>query len=188
MQVPATTAGNLSQRSFPTPRELGAGWRYVVDPGDAEQGYAGNGTPSLARDPQEIVQTAVPFGCARPDAMTAPAHALEVDYAFRGARVVTIKGVFDSPAAARSFFTARAANLRACLGRSGGPAIGPLVARLRRLDHTALVSDRTPASDGYRELSVLHERTVTLVAARIGPGGAPLTPDRANRFADRFRR
>ena len=83
MDEPATTSGPLSKRSFPTPRQLGAGWRYAVDPGSAEEGYAGNGTPALARNPQEVVQTAVPLGCARARPMPAPAHALEVDYRLR---------------------------------------------------------------------------------------------------------
>jgi hypothetical protein len=168
MAVPHTTSGSLSRTSFPSPRELGPGWTYSVDPGDAEEGYAGNGTPALERSPEEIARTAVPFGCDRTSAMPRPKHALEVDYTFRGAKVIAVRGQFRDPAAARGFFTGRSQNLRGCLGRTGSTAIGPLVARVTSPAVDAVASDRTPASDPWHELAVLDGATVALVAVQ-GP-------------------
>ena len=185
MDEPATTSGPLSRRSFPTPRRLGAGWRYAVDPGSAEEGYAGNGTPTLARSPQEIVQTAVPFGCDRPSVLPAPTHALEVDYTVRGARVVAVRGTFADAARARTFFAGRSRDLRGCVGRSGSPAIGPLVASVTSPATDSLASDRTPRSDPWRELAVLDRDTVVLVAVQ---GTDPLTPAQTRRLVTAFRR
>jgi hypothetical protein len=165
---PATTSGPLSGASFPTPRRLGTGWRYAVDPGDPEEGYAGNGTPTLARNPQEIVQTAVPFGCARRAAMPAPSHALEVDYTLHGRKVIAVRGAFGGKRPAERFFTGRAENLRACAGRRASAAIGPLVTAVRAESQDALSSRRTPKSDPWQELSVLDRDSVVLVAAQGG--------------------
>lgn len=172
MEKPATTSGRLSKHSFPSPKQLGAGWRYAVDPGDEEEGYAGNGTPSLARSPQEIVQTAVPFGCARREPMPMPTHALEVDYTLHGAKVIAVRGSFAGPAQARTFFTGRAANLQACAGHSSSAAIGTLVSRVTHPATDALANDRTPTSDPWREVAVLDGGDVALVAAH---GDDPLT-------------
>jgi hypothetical protein len=179
LEKPATSSGPLSKRSFPTPTQLGAGWRYFVDPGDAEEGYAGNGTPSLARSPAEVVQTAVPFGCPRGAAMPSPANALEVDYAFHGAKVIAVRGSFADPARSRAFFLGRAHNLTACAGRTSGPAIGTLVAHVTRQSHDALINDRTPQSDPWREVAVLDGTVVTLVAAR---GKDPLSTAETTRL------
>ena len=171
---PATSSGPLTGSSFPDPRRLGPGWRYAVDPGDAEEGYAGNGTPTQARNPQEILQTAVPFGCARPTAMPAPAHALEVDYTLDGRKVIAVRSAFRGTRAAEGFFTGRAENLRACAGRAGSAAIGPLVTAVRSRANHALSSRRTPRSDPWQELSVLDGDSVVLVAAQ----GSDLLSDR----------
>jgi hypothetical protein len=185
MDAPATTSGPLSRSSFPTPRQLGAGWRYLVDPGDAEEGYAGNGTPTLARNPREVVQTAVPFGCARRTSMPSPTHALEVDYRHRGAKVIAVRTRFDDPSTARTFFDGRTANLRACAGRAAGPAIGPLVERIRQPAAGVLASDRTPRSDPWREVAVLDDNTVVLLAAQ---GRDPLTDLETRRLVALLRR
>jgi hypothetical protein len=185
LAVPDTSAGPLTRRSFPTPRQLGPGWRYAVDPGNAEEGYAGNGTPAVERNAQEVAQTAVPFGCDRTAAMPAPTYALEVDYTVDGARVVAVRGRFADAATARAFFDGRRDNLRGCLGRSGSPAIGPLVARLSEPAEDAVVSDRTPRSDPWRELAVLDGSTVALVAVR---GTDHLTHTRTDRLVALLRR
>jgi hypothetical protein len=184
MKKPATSSGPLSKRSFPTPRQLGAGWRYAVDPGSAEEGYAGNGTPALARNPQEVVQTAVPLGCARATAMPTPTHALEVDYTLRGATVVAVRTRFTGPGQARRFFAARTANLEACAGRSGSAAIGPLVASLVTPARRAVASDRTPRSDPWRELAVLDGDTVAMLAVQ---GADPLSAGQTRRLVRLFR-
>lgn len=166
MVTPDVTAGPLSQASFPTPRQLGAGWTYSVDPGDAEEGYAGNGTPVVERYVEEIAQTAVPFGCERTRKMPAPAYALEVDYTYRGAKAIAVRGKFRDRAAAKAFFVGRAGNLRDCLGHTASAGIGPLVGRLTRPARNAVASDRTPESDPWRELAVLDGSTVALLAVQ----------------------
>ena len=185
MDEPATTSGPLSKRSFPTPRRLGAGWRYAVDPGSAEEGYSGNGTPTLERSPQEIVRTAVPFGCDRPVELAAPTHALEVDYTVTGAKAIAVRGKFDDATAARSFFAGRARNLRGCEGRTGSPAIGPLVMAVTVPARGALANDRTPRSDPWREIAVLDRDTVVLLAVQ---GADPLTTTQTRRIVTAFRR
>ena len=167
--IPRTTSGPLSRTDFPTPRQLGAGWRYSVDQGDAEEGYAGNGTPVVERSPEEIAQTAVPFGCDRVSAMPTPRHALEVDYSFHRAKVIAVRGEFPDRSTAREFFTGRSANLRNCLGRTSSAAIGPLVDHLTRPAVDAVASDRTPGSDPWQEIAVLDGSTVAMVAVQ-GPG------------------
>ena len=177
MDEPATSSGPLSRRSFPTPKRLGPGWRYAVDPGDAEEGYSGNGTPALARRPEEIVQTAVPFGCDRSTPLTPPRHALEVDYTFAGRRVVAVRGKFADVAAATTFFTGRAADLRGLCRPLGKP--GHRTARDRRRASRpadALSSTRTPRSDPYRELAVLDRDTVVLLAVQGGDALSPARP------------
>jgi len=166
--IPRSVSGSLSRTDFPTPPQLGAGWRYSVDPGDAEEGYAGNGTPTLERSPEEIAQTAVPFGCDRVSAMPAPRHALEVDYTFEGAKVIAVRGEFRDRSEARRFFDGRSENLSHCLGRTGSAAIGPLVDSITSPAANVVASDRTPASDPWQEIAVLDGSTVAMVAVQ-GP-------------------
>lgn len=188
LSTPAKTSGTLSKRSFPRPRTLGTGWRYAVDPGDTEEGYLGNGTPALERDPQEVVQLAVPFGCARSATMPAPAHVLEVDYTADGVKVIALRGEFVDTAAAKAFFSGRAANLDRCRGRSASQAIGALVARTDRLGEDVLLSDRTPDSDPWAELAVLDGDQVVLIAAQTTLDRPPMTRTGARRLASLFRR
>jgi hypothetical protein len=188
LATPATRAGSLSRRAFPRPRELGARWSYAVDPGDAEEGYLGNGTPALERDPREIVQLAVPFGCPRPNPMPRPAHALEVDYTAGDVKVIAIRGEFPDAAAAEEFFTGRAGNLDRCRGRSGGQAIGTFVSQVERPGAGVLLSDRTPGSDPWTELAVLDGDQVVLVAARTTIDRLPMTRAGVRRLATLFRR
>lgn len=164
--IPRTTSGSLSRTDFPTPHELGAGWKYSVDPGDAEEGYAGNGTPVLERSPEEIAQTAVPFGCDRASAMPTPRHALEADYTFEGAKVIAVRSEFGDRSTARAFFAGRSENLRNCLDRTGSAAIGPLVDHITRPAVDAVASDRTPTSDPWQEIAVLDGSTVAMVAVQ----------------------
>lgn len=179
MEEPATTAGPLSTASFPTPDELGPGWSYAVDTGDVEEGYSGNGTPSLARRPREIVLTAVPLGCERPAPMPAPAHALEVDYTLDQSTVIAVRSAFGDPARAEQFFSARERNLRGCAGRSASRAIGPLVASVTSPAPGAVASMRTPRSDPWQEIAVLDGESVVLVALQ-GPDS--LTPQQTRRL------
>ena len=188
METPGTTAGELSRRSFPTPRQLGHGWKYSVDAGDAEEGYLGNGTPALERNPREVVAAAVPFGCPRAARMPTPAHALEVDYSAEGVKVIAIRADFGDDATARSFFEGRAESIRACEGRDGGQAIGVLVGSAHAWGDGVLVSDRTPRSDPWVELSMLDDDQVVLLAAQTTLDTPPVTNQQARRLARAFRR
>ena len=158
----------MSIRSFPRPAELGDGWSYAVDPGDVEEGYAGNGTPALAREPGEVLRTVLPFGCARGPRLDAPRQVLEVDYRSPYGKVVALRLRFVDTTTASAFFAARTAGLRSCLGRSPSPAIGPLVQHLTLLDDRTVSSARTPASDPWTELAGTTGGLVTLVAIQ-GP-------------------
>jgi hypothetical protein len=181
---PATTSGALSKTSFPRPRDLGAGWTYAVDPGSAEEGYAGNGTPALARNPQEVVETAVPLGCARHSAMPVPQHALEVDYTYRGTKAIAVSGLFADTTTATAFFNARATNLRGCLGVIGSPAIGPLVTDVSSPNPQVITSARTPRSDPWQEVGVLDGDTVVLLAVQ----GPSLSPSQTHHLVTELRR
>ncbi|HET6626853.1 MAG TPA: hypothetical protein VFG63_10735 [Nocardioidaceae bacterium] len=187
LQTPASTAGAISVRSFPAPRDLGHGWKYSVDPGNVEAGYLGNGTPALERDPVEVVQAAVPLGCRRATAMTPPTHALEVDYTYRGTKVVAIRGTFADASTAKSFFAARGANLAACQGTVSVPAEGVLVESVTRPAAGVLLSDRTPESTPWAELAVLDADAVVLVAAQGPLDRSPMRRASAAKFAAKFR-
>ena len=186
METPASSSGPLSQRSFPRPRQLGAGWRYAIDPGDAEEGYLGNGTPALARDPHELVHAALPLGCPRKLTLPVPHHALEVDYRYRGTKVIAVRMSFTDRAQATGFYGARNAALMACHGRSGGSAIGVLVSEVNSVGAHAVLSDRTPHSDPWTELAVLAGDSVVLLAAQTAPREPPLSDAAAPALATAF--
>lgn len=187
LHTPATTAGSLSVRSFPTPHALGPGWRYAVDKGSAEDGYLGNGTPALARDPAEVVAAAVPLGCPRPVPLTTPRHVLEVDYTHHGSKVVALRSRFPSGRQARAFYAARALDIAACRGRSSGPGIGVLVRSVVRLPTGVLVSDRTPQSDPWSEVALVDGDTVVLLAEHGGRRSSVVNPAQARHIAEVFR-
>jgi len=188
LRTPATSSGALTQHSFPRPRRLGAGWAYAVDPGNSEEGYLGNGTPALARNPQEMVQAALPFGCARRVHLPTPAHALEVDYRYRGTTVIAVRMSFRDKPQATGFYAGRSADLMDCHGRSGGSGIGVLVRDVTSIGRHAVLSDRTPDSDPWTELAVLDGTDVVLVAAQSRPGTPPLTLSTAGTLAAAFQR
>ena len=96
-----------------------------------------------------------------------------------------MRGKFGDATEARSFFVGRARNLRGCQGRTGSPAIGPLVMAVTAPAREALANDRTPRSDPWRELAVLDRDTVVLLAVR---GTDPLTTAQTRRLVTAFRR
>lgn len=188
LQTPATSSGPLTRRDFPLPRELGPAWSYRVDPGDAEEGYAGNSTPVLERDPTEVAMLAVPFGCARGVDVPVPQHALEVDYAVGGITVVAVRAAFGDPRTAARFFGTRARLLRGCQGTVLSKGEGVLVREVRRLSATALLNDRTPDSDPWTELAVHDGDQVVLVAAQTRPDRFPMTSDSVTDLVSAFHR
>jgi hypothetical protein len=188
LETPGTSSGPLTRRDFPRPRELGPDWSYRVDMGDAEEGYTGNRTPVLERDPGEVAMLAVPFGCARPVDVPVPEHALEVDYTAGGVSVVAVRASFGDPRTASRFFGTRARLLRGCAGTVVSEAEGVLVDEVRRLSATALLNDRTPESDPWVELAVHDGDQVVLIAARSRLDSPPMTSDTVTDLARAFRR
>lgn len=188
LETPGTSSGPLTRRDFPTPRELGPGWSYRVDMGDAEEGYTGNRTPVLERDPAEVAMLAVPFGCARPVDLPVPAHALEVDYTAGDVSVVAVRASFGDARTASRFFGTRTRLLRGCEDTVVSEAEGVLVDEVRRPSATALLNDRTPESDPWAELVVHDGDQVVLVAIRTRLDSPPITPDAVNDLAEAFRR
>lgn len=187
MDRPGTSSGGLSLASFPRPSDLGRRWAYVVDPGDGEEGYAGNGTPALARDPQEVALAAVPLGCPRGRRLAVPDHALEVDYRVDDVRVIAVRATFADTGIAEEFFGGRQKDIERCVGLDGGAGIGLLVGHARA-STGGLVSDRTPDSDPWTELALLDGEEVVLVAAQTtAPGEDPLTPAQMARLKTAFR-
>jgi hypothetical protein len=156
--------------------------------GDAEEGYTGNRTPVLERDPGEVAMLAVPFGCARPVDVPVPEHALEVDYTAGGVSVVAVRASFGDPRTASRFFGTRARLLRGCAGTVVSEAEGAIVDEVRRLSATALLNDRTPESDPWAELAVHDGDQVVLIAARSRLDSPPMTSDTVTDLARAFRR
>ncbi len=192
LDEPATSSGPLGRSEFPRPRQVGSGWSFAIDPGDAEEGYAGNGTPTLARDPREVALAAVPFGCRRADRLPAPRNALEVDYEVRDSRVIVLGTAFGSPGTARAFFDARRRAIRGCAEADGGPAVGPLVGATRTRTVVGTVyfaSERTPSSQPFTEHAFLAGDRVVLIAVPglLDPGTLTRTEVRrlATFFGDR---
>jgi hypothetical protein len=113
--TPATTSGTLTQGSLPDPAALGPRWSYRVDEGSAEDGYRGNGTPSVSREPVEVAAVLSPMGC-RPVTLPVPESALEVTYAHRdGTPAVGLLLAFPDPGTASHFFRLRTQAVRDCV-------------------------------------------------------------------------
>jgi hypothetical protein len=120
--TPAAHSGDLTRESLPHPQALGAGWDYRVDPGSVEDGYAGNGTPAMSRDPHEVAAVLTPLGC-RPVRLPVPDAALEVTYGHPdGTPAVGLLLRFADAEQADSFFVMRARAMRDCVGWSRAQA------------------------------------------------------------------
>ena len=165
MATPATKSGPLTRAAFPHPRALGPRWSFAVDPGDGEEGSLGDGAPSLERNPAEVALASVPTGCPRPHRFPRPTHALEIDYARAGTKMVAIRARFADPRRATEFFDRRATTIAECRGLSGGHAVGTLVDVVSRPGPGVLLSDRTPRSDPWTEVAMLDGPAVVLLAA-----------------------
>jgi hypothetical protein len=124
--TPATTSGSLKRATLPRPAVLGKGWGTRVDAGSLEDGYTGNGTPTVARDPGDTVAALRPIGCAEEsvyaEELPLPAHALEVDYRHRGtgAHGIGLALEFRDLATAEQFFDVYAQSLALCRSGEGG--------------------------------------------------------------------
>jgi hypothetical protein len=179
---PAKTSGGLTARTLPSARSLGTGWAFRVDQGSAEGGYVGNGTPTLARDPHEVVMTVVPLGCEQRSDLPTPTHVLETDYRQRAHAVagVGLRLRFASTTAAGRFVAMRRVDLAACAKQPMEAAdFGlRLVSGLRDAGQGTYVSVRTDptlpkAERTWTELAGwLGGRDVVLLAVNASSGSA----------------
>lgn len=177
--TPAATSGSLRRASLPRADVLGPGWRARVDGGSTEDGYTGNGTPSVARDPQDVLVAVRPIGCADEqvyaEALPVPRFALEVDYRHRptGANGVGIALEFADAAGAERFLEVYTRSLDLCRPGTGGA--------------TSVTRDRAPGTDAlatvtvdpverttWRELTERTGRVVRLLA--VEGTGTPVRP------------
>lgn len=166
--TPATSSGPLSGSALPDPQVLGSGWVARVDPGSAEDGYTGNGTPVIARDPKDLAQAILPIGCADASvyAVAPPLaeHALEVDYAYRatGAHGVALALDFGDQATAKRFVAVYTSALKRCTPGEGGS----MVVTVAPAPAGAFASLQTDAAFGtsWRELVVRTGAVVRIVA------------------------
>lgn len=113
--APSARSGDLGQEDLPPPSDLGRGWGYRVDHGNAEDGYLGSGEPAIARDPASVLAAVTPLGC-RPGRLPMPVTALEVTYARGDLPGVGLLLRFDDDAAATQFFAEHTGVLDRCVG------------------------------------------------------------------------
>jgi hypothetical protein len=160
---PGTTSGGLTARTLPAARTLGPGWKSRVDNGSAEEGYVGNGTPTQARDPHEVVMTVVPLGCEQRSSLPVPTHVLEADYrqGAHGTAGVGLRLRFAGSADAERFITHRRADLTACAAQPADGGVR-IVSGLTTTGNGTYVSVRTDS------MLPKAERTWTEVSAWIG--------------------
>ena len=140
LSVPAETAGDLDSSDVPGPPDLGPGWKRYVDPGEAEDGYVGNGSWVRARGSKEVVQAVVPLGCAGLTALPrlpVPLHALEATY----------RGPGGAPAVALVFDYTRISQARSFVEMLGevGRACPEPARPVRRNDPMVAVVDQVAA-------------------------------------------
>jgi hypothetical protein len=112
---PASRVDDLGQEDLPVPGDLGRGWDYRVDHGNAEDGYVGSGQPATAREPGSVLAAITPLGC-RPGRLPRPESALEVTYVKGKVPGVGVVLRFDEAQTARRFFVAHAQVLSRCVG------------------------------------------------------------------------
>lgn len=166
--TPATSSGPLSGSALPDPQVLGSGWVARVDPGSAEDGYTGNGTPVIARDPKDLAQAILPIGCADASvygvAPPVAEHALEVDYAYRatGAHGIALALDFGDEATAQRFVSVYTGALKRCTPGEGGS----MVVTVAPAPPGAFASVQSDGAFGttWRELVVRTGAVVRLVA------------------------
>jgi hypothetical protein len=183
MSAPAKRSGPLSGRDMPRPSALGRGWRFRVDGGNQEDGYVGNGTPTVQRDPSEVARLAVPLGCVDRGQLPRPRWALETDYAHASTGTIglVVRLRFATVSNATAFMTRRDAALAACAAQTSrvGPNSTGLVQQLRTQARLT-VSTRTESGDlhdgsAWTEIAEAGspDTDVTLVALNV-PQSAPV--------------
>lgn len=171
MSPPAERSGPLSGQDMPRPAALGHGWTFRVDDGSQEDGYAGNGTPTVQRDPSEVAGLAVPLGCVDRGHLPQPRWALETDYthASTGTIGLVVRLRFATVSSASAFMKQRDAALAACAAQTSqvGPNSTGLVQQLRTVVGLT-VSTRTESGD-------LHDGSAWTEVAATGSPASDVT-------------
>jgi hypothetical protein len=171
MAPPAERSGPLRGHDMPRPAALGHGWVFRVDAGSQEDGYAGNGTPTVARDPGEVAGLAVPLGCVDRGHLPRPRWALETDYAHAATGTIglVVRLRFATVSGATAFMKQRDAALAACAAQTSrvGPNSTGLVQHLRTLAGLT-VSTRTESGD-------LHDGSAWTEIAAVGSPASDVT-------------
>jgi len=125
--TPATSSGPLGPSTMPSAAALGAGWTANTGAGGAEDGYAGNGTPVVARDVNDVIDGMLPFGCPAATyaaRLPTPLHALEADYRHTTGRLAVGTALdYGTPDAAAIFVRAYEKALMACQPGSGATTV-----------------------------------------------------------------
>lgn len=149
-ETPDSRSGDLGQEDLPPPTELGRGWAYRIDKGNAEDGYLGSGEPATAREPASVLAAITPLGC-RPRPLPMPETALEVTYQRGDTPGVGLALQFAAEAEAARFFMVHSRVLKQCTNA------GRVELAIERRTSDLLVSTRieqlgqTPAwSEGVR--------------------------------------
>ena len=177
--TPATTSGVLGPRSMPLATVLGPGWTSRVDPGNAEDGYTGNGTSVVARNTRDLAQALLPLGCADSSVyatpMPVPSHALEADYAYKktGAHAVGLVLDYGDSAAAERFVRLYTTALRRCQASSSGSMAVTVDQSVGGSLFASVQVDRF-AGETWRELVAPAGSIVRLIA--VEGGRTPLRP------------
>ena len=175
--TPATSSGSLRRASLPKASILGAGWSTRADPGAAEDGYTGNGTPAVARDPADTVVALRPIGCAEESVyavpLPVPKHALEVDYRHRpsGANGVGLALEFADATTAAVFFGVYTDSLSLCRSGADGTTRVSVQAPPGAAALATITVDPIEGST-WRELAEVSGRVVRLLA--VEGGGTPV--------------
>jgi hypothetical protein len=156
---------------MPRPEALGHGWAFRVDDGSQEDGYAGNGTPTVERDPGEVAGLAVPLGCVDRGHLPRPRWALETDYlhAATGTIGLVVRLRFATVGSATAFMKQRDAALAACAAQTArlGPNSTGLVQRLHTVAGLT-ASTRTESGD-------LHDGSAWTEIAAVGSPAGDVT-------------
>lgn len=163
-----TSAGPLGPDDMPTPTSLGRGWDYTVIDGDPhDTGFVGNEASTHQRDPIEVAELSVPFGCAdRGAAAIVPQFALDATYARGDQQAIAIRMRFASADEAQRFVDARSAALRSCADQPPAYDGRQTVPSVRQVGDVTVSRRTEPAVPGHwAELAVVTDRSDVMLVA-----------------------
>ena len=163
-----TSAGPLTPQDMPPPALLGDGWGYTVVDGDPhDTGFVGNNASTHQRNPIEVAELAVPFGCAdRRTAAIVPEFALDATYANGDQQAIAILMRFSSQARAAEFLATRQEALQACARQEPAYDDRQTVPYVRQIGDVTLSRRTEPAVPGHWDEAVApHGTTDVLLVA-----------------------